>query len=422
MNLNIDFKKTTGEINNQFVGIKINNNKIEFHYPETYELSPKEDAKALRNDVLAILRTISIAKKETSNLSTYNSTYKSNNTFPLGSYLWIINDYLTYGRYENKEKKYVNGIQGRVDWKKTMRTNPVISNGNIIYTKIISEKRNQKENILTEIYRCCVKKSMDNIGWLYGLSFDCEGVDYNSLFEKNYKYYLSVLNTELTHTNDDMKKTRLQNMKNIFTGLDDESIKTREMVFGVDSYDYVYERMIDEMFSNIDDISEFYPNGTIDLILEPKILDSSNLRPDTIAIDKKNKKAYIIDAKNYRYGTTFLASDVPQTASIQKQVTYGEYIKKIKKEDDIEEIYSAFIMPYSKNNNAHKDRFNQNIEFVGISSTKWYSDDKYKNRKIANLLIDMKFLINNWNAKNQDNLSELISKIESNINGGVIRE
>lgn len=420
MDINIDLKKATGEQDKQFVGIKISNNQIEFYYPESYEMSPKEDKKMLREDILAILRTVNIAKTKSSDLSTYNSSFKSNNVFPLGSYLWIINDYLTYGRYENKEKKYVEGIQGRINWKKTMKYNPVISNGNIIYTNIISEKKDQKDNLITEIYRCCVKKAMDCVGWLYGLSFDSEGVDYLSLFEKNYKYYLATINNELLKTFNDDKKIRLQNMKNIFTGLDDESINTREVIYGVDSYDYVYERMIDEMYSNVEDISEFYPNGTIDLVLEPKVKDSSNLRPDTVIVH--NKKAYIIDAKNYRYGTTFNASDVPETTSIQKQVTYGEYVKRMQKDGEYDEIYSAFVMPYSKKNNIHCDRFNKNIEFVGISSTKWYDDSENKNRKIANLLIDMKFLIKNWNNKNEDNLSELLQSIEVNINKGVIRE
>lgn len=50
----------SGKIDNQFVGIKIFNNHIEFHYPETYHLSDNDDG--LRKDILAILRTVSLAK------------------------------------------------------------------------------------------------------------------------------------------------------------------------------------------------------------------------------------------------------------------------------------------------------------------------------------------------------------------------
>jgi len=157
-------------------------------------------------------------------------------------------------RYENREKQYVDRIQGRIDWRKTIRQRPVISNGNVIYTHIISEKKNQRDNIITEIYRCCVKIGIDSIGWIYGLSFDSEGIDYDFLLEKYRLYYIGIINSEIQKTFDDNKKIRLQNMKDILTGLDDESIATREMTYGVDSYDYVYERMIDSLFSNVDDI------------------------------------------------------------------------------------------------------------------------------------------------------------------------
>ena len=135
---NLRIIAATGKIDNQFVGIKIFNNRIEFHYPESYRLS--EDETGLRRDILAILRTVALAKTKTSDLSSYNSGHSANYVFPLGSYLWIISDYLKYGRYENREKVYQLGARGRIDWKRTMRSNPAISRGNVVYTDIISEK------------------------------------------------------------------------------------------------------------------------------------------------------------------------------------------------------------------------------------------------------------------------------------------
>lgn len=218
----------TGKVDNQFIGIKISDNQIEFHYPETYQLS--EDDDGLRRDILAILRTVSLAKTRTSDLSSYNTQHNNDYVFPLGAYLWIISDYLSYGRYENREKVYQRGARGKIDWKRTMRSNPVISDGNIIYTDIISEKKSQKDNLLTEIYFFCVQKAVDAIGWLYGISFDPNGIDYYKKFNK--KLYLAALNTEFAHTFDDQKKVRLQNMKNVIVGLDDDIISTREMIYG----------------------------------------------------------------------------------------------------------------------------------------------------------------------------------------------
>ncbi|MGN8896313.1 LlaJI family restriction endonuclease [Flavonifractor sp. HCP28S3_F3] len=404
----------TGKMDNQFIGIKISDNQIEFHYPETYQLS--EDDDGLRRDILAILRTVSLAKTRTSDLSSYNTQHNNDYVFPLGAYLWIINDYLSYGRYENREKVYQRGARGKIDWKRTMRSNPVISDGNVIYTDIISEKKSQKDNLLTEIYFFCVQKAVDSIGWLYSISFDPNGVDYYKKFNK--KLYLAALNTELAHTFDDQKKVRLQNMKNVIVGLDDDIISTREMIYGVDSYDYVYERMVDAMFSRVEDIRDFYPNATWDLVLEKGPVDSTNLRPDTVLI--KDNKVYILDAKYYRYGTTFKPSDMPETTSIQKQITYGEYVKKVK-EGLYDDVFSAFVLPYSKNQNAHKDKFDENMEFVGIAKAKWIDSEGESSRRIVAILVDTKFLITNWLKKNEDNISGIIDLIENNV-GGVVRE
>lgn len=403
---------STGKIDDQFIGIKISNNQIEFHYPESFDIS--EDDDVLRKEILAVLRTISLAKTTTKDMSSYNSQYRNDDVFPLGAYLWMINDYLTYGRYENREKIYVRGNGGRVNWKRTMHSNPIISDGNIIYSDIVTEKRKHKDNILTEIYNFCVQKSIDSIGWLYGISFDANGVDYYRLFKNNKRVYISVINTELTHTFDDYKKTRLQNMKNVITGLDDALVNTREIVYGVDSYEYVYERMIDSMFSNIQNIKEFYPSASWDMVLESKPVKSSDLRPDTVMI--KDKKIYILDAKYYRYGTTFKTKDMPETTSVQKQITYGEFVKKVKA-GMYEDVYSAFILPYSKTQNAHKDKFNEDMVFVGIGEADWIEQDETSSRKVVAILLDTKFLIENWTHKNDDNMNQLISLIEKNIAG-----
>ena len=210
-------------------------------------------------------------------------------------------------------------------------------------------------------------------------------------------------------------------MKNVITGLDDDVIQTREIVYGVDSYDYVYERMVDSMFSNIGNIKEFYPTAEWDLLVEDGPKESSKLRPDTVLeqkLEDGKKNLYILDAKYYRYGTTFLTKHIPETTSIQKQITYGEYVKMMKP-GVYEEIYSAFVMPYSKKTNIHRDRFNKDIEFIGVARAKWIDSQGETNRIIAGILLDTNFLINNWVRKNQDNINDIIEIIENNIKGGL---
>lgn len=412
---NLKLIPSTGKVDDRFIGLRIVNNEIEFHYPETFNINLNDD-KELRHDIISILRTISLAKTISSDKSSYNSKHKDKYAFPIKSFLRIINDYLTFGRYENREKVYENGIKGKINWKKTMLSNAAISDGNIIYTDIISEHKNHIDNILNEIYLFCVQKAIDSIGWLYKFKFSSNGKDYYKLFNK--KKYMNIINDELSHSFDDQKKIRLINMKNIIQGLDDGMINSINFIYGVDSYDYVYEKMIDSMFSCLKGEAKktFNPNATWNLLYPMHYnIDSTNLRPDTIL--KNDDNLYILDAKYYRYGISFKSSDLPETTSIQKQITYGEYVKRAK-EDKFKNIYSAFIMPYNKYKNDNVDKLHKNIEFIGIATAQWFDKgDKEKNRKIAGILIDMKFLIDNWAKNNDSNIRNLTDLISKNIGG-----
>ena len=109
----------TNEEQNSFVGLRIRNGEIHFHYPESYHLAKQEDRKAFRHDVVNIIRTISLAKSK-ANISFNNDNgVAQNDQFAIMSYLWIIRDYLSNGYYRNSEKIYRTNGKGKVNWKKT---------------------------------------------------------------------------------------------------------------------------------------------------------------------------------------------------------------------------------------------------------------------------------------------------------------
>lgn len=404
---NLSVNIATGEVGKSFVGIKVVNNQLTFFYPEAYQLS--ENDENIKKDILNIIRTINITKKRSQENSNYNSKFKENEKFPLVSYLWILNDYIENKRYINKEAKYKYGQQGKICWNKTIRQIPFFSNNSIIFPHLISSVNQQKDNILTEIYSYCVFKAIEEIGWYYNIY----SVEENCCrFNFNKGKYISLLKDEIRQTFDDKKRQRLIHLKNIITGLDSKNIQTKNIVYGVDSYEYVFEFMIDEMFSNIDFKKTFFPNASWNLRINGNV-DSSKLRPDTIFI--KNRKVYIIDSKFYRYGTTFNPKDLPNTSSIEKQITYGEFAKKIGK--DYDAVYNAFILPYNKQRKHElQDKFKlkENLVFVGTAIANWTQQipEEYK---IATFLIDLKFLIENYLKNNDKMVDDLINKIENNI-------
>lgn len=401
----------TNEEHNSFVGLRIKNGEIHFHYPESYDLSDENDKKSFRYDVVNIIRTISLAKSKTSSSSLSDSGVHQSEQFAIMSYLWIIRDYLSNGNYRNSEKIYsVNG-KGKINWKKTLDTQPIISNGNIIYNNVVVEVRNDCDDVITEAHKWCVFDSVRKIGWLFGLSE--KSVFVSKTADSVIKKYIRAIRTELKRTFDDVKKARLNHMLKVLMGVDD-SDRTKEIVYGVDKYHYVYERMVDYIFSNIDDITKYNPNAKWYLkknAFEPK--DASALRPDTILLDTKQngeKVAYVLDAKFYRFGTTGKESDLPTTTSIQKQITYGDnIICNLQEKENIKQVYNAFVMPYNKHNNIFD--YKENLEYVGYSEANW-RNDKLSHTRICAFLLDTKHLISTWSHGNsEEDVKKLIEEI-----------
>lgn len=397
----------TGKTDDSFVGFKIKGNEIHFHYPECYRFD--SESPTMRNDIVDLLRTVSIAKTKSNMVSQANNISSENGEFALLSYLWVINDFLVNGFYINREKIYKINQSGKINWKRTMQSQPIVSNGNIIYPNITVETKNNIDNILVEIHKHCVKKSIDFIGWLFNLSSGfIEDKPYNETVKK---LYVSTLRRELDRTFDDEKRLRLKHLLNVILGLDERDSK--EFVYGVDSYYYVFERMIDSIFGNVKDLRDFNPKAKWQLIKNDyKETKSSNLHPDTILV--KGTEVFIIDSKFYRFGFTGDEEDLPETTSIQKQITYGEFIEKNVTKIDIENIYNAFLLPYDKEREIFKS--DDNIQYIGFAKTMW-KDNTKDHELVHAFLIDLKHVVKTWNRYNhEDDVSFLVEEIISHQN------
>lgn len=409
---NFNGHSVTGSIDNSFIGIKIKNDIIDFYYPEAYDLSSVSDIKNFRKDIIAILNTISIAKSLSIDKARIESSLSEQSTFTLHSYLWIIRDYLVNGVYVNREKEYKSNQRGKINWKRTLQNQPIISKGNVIYNDVVVEVPNQRDNVIVEIHRHCIKKSIEYIGWLFGLKADI--IETAPFIDGKKAFYISVIKKELNNTFDDLKKLRLTHMLKVLMGINGD-YNGKEFVYGVDSYYYIFEKMVDSIFGNVEDIRKFNPKSNWYLKKDGFAKSSSSeLRPDTIFIHDETKTAYILDSKYYRFGTTGLNSDLPESTSIQKQITYGEYIKQNHFGNSIKNVRSAFLLPY--NRNCNKFGFNNNLEYIGYSKAEW-KDNTEEHQIIYAFLIDLKHTITTWNIRNShdEDIIKLIENIENEI-------
>lgn len=407
---NLEINYATGATDNSFVGLKYIGNKVYISSPECYRII--DDDSVIRQDILDLLGTISIAKTASIEKSKAYNTQNKGGEFALFSYLWVINDFLANGFYVNREKVYKTNQNGKINWKRTMQTEPIISKRSIIFPDIVVEKKSEADSILIEVHKLCVKKSIDNIGWLFNLSSDF--IQTPRFTESLKKVYLNAIKRELDHTFLDNKRLLLNHMKNVIEGLD-ENANNRDFVYGVDSYYYIFERMIDSIFGNVDNIKDFYPAGQWVLLKNEKPIPSSNLRPDTIILKDENGEriAFILDSKFYRFGFTGNDDDLPETTSIQKQITYGEYVKRFSESEKakikVDKVYSAFIIPFDKEREQFKS--NNNMEYVGYAKSDWKDNDN-SHEIVHTFLIDLKHVIKTWNNYNhKEDVDSLVKGI-----------
>lgn len=393
----------TGKTDDSFVGLKIIGNEIHFYYPESFRFDM--NAPTVRNDIIALLRTIDVAKTSSKEALRVNNINKRDEDFALLSYLWVIQDFLANGFYINREKRYKLNQSGRVNWKRTMRQQPIVSNGNIIYQNLVVEVKSSVDNILVEIHKYCVKKSIDFIGWLFNLNSNF--IETKPFNESVKKLYVATLEGELYKTFDDDKRVRLQHLLKVIVGLDARDDNS-EFVYGVDSYYYIFERMIDSIFGNIKDLRDFNPKAKWQLVRNNyKETNSSELRPDTIIV--KENDVFILDSKFYRFGYTGKEEDLPETTSIQKQITYGDYIKKNVTKVHIDHIYNAFLLPYDKTRPVFEST--ANIQYIGFAKSSW-KDNKANHELIHSFLIDLHHVVKTWNRMSHDeDINFLIDEI-----------
>lgn len=404
----LETHKVTNKVDDSFVGLKIRNNRVDFYYPETYDIDEEKlTLETTRDDILAILFTISIAKTHSNSDLKIESSVSNNQALPMLSFLWIINDYFKNGFYVNREKILKKNQRGRINWKRTLNGQPLISQGNVIYKDLVVEVKNDLDNLIVEIHKFCVKRSLDILGWLFRIN--STSFITTLPFDKAVKnIYIDALKKELNQTYDDLKKLRLNHMLSIVEGLSDKQ-DANELVYGVDSYDYIFERMINSIFGNRD-ATKFNPSAKwyLKSLGYNNPFQSSDLRPDTILV--RGNTAYVLDAKFYRYGYTADKSNLPETASIQKQITYGDFIKNNKFGEEIKKIRNAFILPYNKNNN--KLGLNKLIEYIGYSKTD-YRIGLEDHEIIHAFLIDLKYVITTFNKLNHsDDIDVLVKEIE----------
>lgn len=251
---------------------------------------------------------------------------------------------------------------------------------NFIFTQftVRSVALNDSKKI-TQINKYCVSEALAKMGWLY-IPMEPGPEEPHP----DVKTSIRIVTDKLASTFDDKKRSLFQAMKDMLVYIDEATME-KNFYFGTDNFDHVWEKLIDKAFG-IRDKNKYFPRARW-LLDYGKYKEKYPLQPDTIMIYKN--KYYVLDAKCYKYGRTGSPNDLPDSSSINKQITYGEYLRRTMGiQNDC--LYNAFILPFNKSENIFD--ITENIGTIGEAVGDWRENLEYYER-IQGIVLDTRHLM-----------------------------
>ena len=391
----------------RFVGVKAEGDNVVVYFPIGYELPKTEQD--LRQDILHLFSVLAeFTSRDDRILPMKKFEAPQSVDFPINAYLEIINYFMEQnGYYTEKEPVYKTNDRGKIDWSRTIkRQRPLIqANGSPVYTQYtVRFSSPNDKNLITQIHKYCVYESFSKLGWLF-----TPLLPEQPLLRRDDKMFLSVLYEKMANTYNDRDKRLFSAMISMIEYLDEQP-NQKQFYFGTDRFEYVWEKLIDRVFG-IKDKQNYFPKTRWTLRTGKKKTNAA-LEPDTIML--YDGKIYVLDAKYYRFGITGDPNDLPESSSINKQITYGEYIytqKKFKEKygEDVP-VYNAFIMPYNANNNL----FSSNEIFLNIGeATGDWKTKGHRYERVQGIVVDIHYLMHHYIGKTENQIMQLAKSIES---------
>lgn len=394
-----DIKKhchvNSNEDGDRFVGIKADSENAMVYFPIGYEV-PDTDAE-IRMDIKHLIQVLSeFTTKEDRLLAMNRFAAPQTVDFPINAFRTVIEYFLNSGckYYVETEQTFKQATTGKQDWARTARKQmPLVQTqdgiSSFIYTTFeVRSVTPNETKLITQINRFCVYEAFERLGWLYVPHKPEDPGPHPDV-----KSSKAIVRSKLGNTNDDKKRTLFQAMLDMLDYMD-EKTSDKQFYFGTDNFDHVWECIIDKAFGERDK-DKYFPRSRW-LLDYGKYHEKRPLMPDTIMI--YNDKYYVLDAKCYKYGWTGIPGHLPNASSIDKQITYGEYLEK-HMGISTDSLFNAFIMPFNRAKNFFK--IDAVVGNIGEAIGDWRERAggyKYYER-IQGIVMDTRYLMYHYSGK-----------------------
>jgi hypothetical protein len=398
----------TNEDGDSFVGVKADTDDAIIYFPIGYQLPANDDD--LRVDINNLLGVLAAFMKEDRVIEVSKFEAPRTVDFPMHAYLKVIRSFLRMGRYYiETDPQFRTDTKGKTSWPRTVREQRALvqKNGSLVFTNMTVRSVTPNANKqITQIHRFCVYEAFEKMGWLYVPFMPDKPGPHPGIKESIY-----ILDKKLVATNDDVEQELFNAMRDMLVYIDERS-SDKQYFFGTDFFENVWERMIDKAFG-VEDKEQYFPR-TRWLLDYGRDKEKRPLQPDTIMI--YGDRCYVLDAKLYRYGWDPKPEHLPNSADINKQITYGEYIEQTRRLPN-EKLYNAFIMPYNKENNLFM--LNSNFGNIGEAVSDWKPNVKNYER-IQGIVVDTRYLMYNYIGTSDQQKKEMAGCIEKVLTRGPV--
>lgn len=362
-----------------FVGVRCEGGEVRVQFPLGFGLS--EDERGLQRDIFLLLQTLRRTTEQRGSRIAGEAGRERREAFPMQAYLSVLLDFFERGYYREREHVYRTAKRGKIHWGRTIKTiRPLVQGQDVVYLDFVTrQSKNSESELITRIHEYCVYESFAKAGWLF-----LAGMPEKPGVRLQKQLFLHVLYRKLTQTFDDKNRRLFQSMIEILRYQGDPEAEG-DFSYGTGRFEYVWERLIDQVYG-VGNKEDFFPGTT--WRIGGSVTPGSHLMPDTVMVYRGN--VYVLDAKYYRYGATFRPGDLPESSSVHKQITYGEYIAMQRRFRERYgegfQIYNAFLMPY------HAADPGQPLLRIGEAVSDWKSNEKSYER-VQGILVDVKYLM-----------------------------
>lgn len=420
---------TVAQKGSDFVGLNITSEVRCVTFPMGYAIDPADDVDitpSLRSEILLLIRKISDCEKLQGERVCRINKNDLRHDFPIGSILFLIEDFLNRGSYyTEKEKIMGEGLPGKISWSSTIkRIKPIVSERGIAFLDFIVHKsRIKRDRLITELHKYCVRKSFELLGFLYTAAMPDQGLINEADVKKNKAYYVGFLDSKISETHLEQNAELFAHMKNVIQNFDSEDTVS-SATYGTNSFHTVWESMVDSVYGTVCKTEMeryFFPNSMWVWANGDKPKRNAPLRPDSIMICETDnaRRCFILDSKYYSFAAMMnngvdeseedsqisvsAHGSIPGTDSIQKQITYAEFIdnsktppkseRLAKYKFDSDKIFNAFILP-------GKVSDGDGLKYIGYAEADWNTQATEGYRKIHGFLLDTKTVMQKHSPAN----------------------